>query len=242
MRDAARAQDGAGVISWRTIGQLWYNYSYGITSAQTRSPAQTLCDLPRLSRTRTACMGQGAERWALRCAQAPAQPGNAATPPAAPGKDAVSTQGFIYAIKALGTKYVKIGSAVDPMGQRLKQLQTGTPFELELAAWIPVDAELLRVEKALHRALTPAHFRGEWFEIELSTLDLAELVRQAVEDVQRQGPKKETKEYCTIHIDVPPESKAWVKNQPESASTLIENLLREEYLRVEGVPFPARHA
>lgn len=149
-----------------------------------------------------------------------------------------TTGGFIYAIKAVGTKYVKIGSATHTIERRLKLLQTGTPFLLELAAWISVTADLLRVEKALHRALHVAHFRGEWFEIELNALDLETLVRQAVETVQRQGPCAAEKELCTIHIDVSPEIKGWAKSQPESLSLLATRLLLEEYERREGHPFP----
>ena len=146
----------------------------------------------------------------------------------------MSEGGFIYAITAVGTKYVKIGSAMRSIERRMKLLQTGIPFQLELAVWIAVKEDLLRVEKALHRTLAPAHFRGEWFELELNTLDLKRLVRQAVAEVQRQGPQQEKKDYCDIHIDVPPEIADWAKRQPEGVSALVRRLLAAEQRRREG--------
>ena len=63
---------------------------------------------------------------------------------------------------------IKIGISVNPKG-RLKQLQTGCPFEIRLIA---VFAEKGYLEKRLHRSLkqyqinplTAKKTRGEWFD------------------------------------------------------------------------------
>ncbi len=69
---------------------------------------------------------------------------------------------MIYAIRAIGTEYIKIGLANGPQ-HRLSNLQCGCPFELALEAqadW--PDTE----ERKLHAYLTKAgyHFRREWFK------------------------------------------------------------------------------
>jgi hypothetical protein len=66
---------------------------------------------------------------------------------------------MIYVIKAVGTQYVKIGRAADPI-RRLKQMQTGVPMQLVLLA---VSDWPSAREKVIHVALKPYHVRGEWF-------------------------------------------------------------------------------
>jgi hypothetical protein len=65
----------------------------------------------------------------------------------------------IYAIRAVGTQYVKIGKAAS-VGRRLKELETGCPHELhiEAAADWP-DAQ----ESAIHEYLKAHCEKLEWF-------------------------------------------------------------------------------
>lgn len=66
---------------------------------------------------------------------------------------------MIYAIKAVGTEYIKFGRA-SSVGRRLKELDTGCPHELEIVAvadW-PNGAET-----AIHRLLESTFQKLEWF-------------------------------------------------------------------------------
>lgn len=66
---------------------------------------------------------------------------------------------MIYAIRAVGTEYVKIGKA-NSVGQRLKSLETASPHELHIEAVAPwPDAE----ERRIHRYLESSYVRGEWY-------------------------------------------------------------------------------
>lgn len=66
---------------------------------------------------------------------------------------------MIYAIRAVGTEYIKIGKA-NSVGRRLRELETASPHELhiEAAADWP-DAE----ERRLHIYLRVDLVRAEWF-------------------------------------------------------------------------------
>ena len=68
---------------------------------------------------------------------------------------------MLYAIKAVGTPFVKFGlTRGDQIGKRLAQLQVGCPYELALLAiadW--PDAS----ERQIHWYLGPLLERGEWF-------------------------------------------------------------------------------
>jgi len=91
-----------------------------------------------------------------------------------------SQAGYIYAIGAVGTSYVKIGSARD-VEKRRKQLQIGQPFHLQTLAAIPVTSALRHIEKQVHAFLEAEQQRGEWFEIPMDHATLAALVVRAVE-------------------------------------------------------------
>jgi hypothetical protein len=81
----------------------------------------------------------------------------------------------IYAIRAVGTEYVKIGKA-NSVGTRLKQMETGCPFELhiEAAANWP-DAE----ERRIHRHLEQSYVRGEWYRDGQRLEEVIKLMRAA---------------------------------------------------------------
>jgi hypothetical protein len=73
----------------------------------------------------------------------------------------------IYIITVAGTlTLVKIGISKDPY-KRLKELQTGNPFELALFAfaWVGSYTAARTLELAVHVALAPFRLVGEWFGI-----------------------------------------------------------------------------
>lgn len=47
---------------------------------------------------------------------------------------------------------------------RVKDLQTGSPFELSVRSWV-TTTEPHEVESDLHDSLSEYHVRGEWFEL-----------------------------------------------------------------------------
>jgi DNA-binding Xre family transcriptional regulator len=71
--------------------------------------------------------------------------------------------GYVYAIGIEGTALVKIGVARD-VQRRLKELQTGVPYRLEVLHQEQVEQPHL-VESALHDILEVVRQRGEWFEL-----------------------------------------------------------------------------
>lgn len=73
---------------------------------------------------------------------------------------------FTYFVVMRGTELFKVGKSINP-AERLKGLQTGSPFDLELVYVIPDD-----VESRLHTALSPCLVRNEWFRYELKTFPI----------------------------------------------------------------------
>lgn len=69
---------------------------------------------------------------------------------------------MIYAIRAVGTDYIKFGTALD-VQERLRGLQTGCPLPLELIAACEGDQ---KTEAWIHWRLVQAkaHHMGEWFK------------------------------------------------------------------------------
>jgi DNA-binding XRE family transcriptional regulator len=108
--------------------------------------------------------------------------------------------GTIYAIAAEGTTLVKIGSTTTAVDKRLKSLQTGQPFPLSVLAAIPVDGDVLRIERQVHAFLAEDRRRGEWFDIALDGESLAALVVRAVQFVQQQ-----------LEEEHPPHNRPWPK-------------------------------
>lgn len=67
----------------------------------------------------------------------------------------------VYFLRGTGTDYVKIGytAGADPV-RRLRALQTGAPFHLEVIRVVPGDRT---TETWLHARFTFDHLLGDWF-------------------------------------------------------------------------------
>jgi Meiotically up-regulated gene 113 len=85
---------------------------------------------------------------------------------------------MIYAIKAVGTEYVKIGVSrgQGPRMTRIGNMQVGCPFELVLVAQVDWPH---REEKRIHGHLKRhgLHVRGEWFSMSQETRIIIDLMR-----------------------------------------------------------------
>lgn len=68
----------------------------------------------------------------------------------------------VYILRTLGTNYYKIGRTKN-FPARLSELQTGTPFTLEVVGIYEVG-DAFYVETYLHHKLKSYRTRGEWFE------------------------------------------------------------------------------
>ena len=76
--------------------------------------------------------------------------------------------GYVYVVQC--GPYYKIGYRKNP-DQRITQLATQPPFELELKyIWGWSDARSLETE--LHRLFEHSHVRGEWFELDAMDLEI----------------------------------------------------------------------
>lgn len=70
----------------------------------------------------------------------------------------------VYVINAVGTDLYKIGLTRRPLTERIAQLQTACPYDLELAFAIKAKrADSL--EREIQRFCAPWHRRGEWYEL-----------------------------------------------------------------------------
>lgn len=78
------------------------------------------------------------------------------------GHNATAWSGFdVYVIRATSTPATyKIGIALDPQ-RRMRELQTGNPYRLELAYVLSGGG--FAVEQRLHRRLDATRLHGEWF-------------------------------------------------------------------------------
>lgn len=72
-----------------------------------------------------------------------------------------AAQEYVYVIHATGTNRIKLGFSIRPQ-ERLAQLQTGSPFPLQILACWPSSQEQ---EQQLHRHFAEFRCVGEWFEV-----------------------------------------------------------------------------
>lgn len=84
---------------------------------------------------------------------------------AAPGPIAADPVRLSYCYVARGDHgLVKIGSSTNPAA-RIKQLQTASPFRLELCHILATDASAEAIELEAHRVLDKHRMAGEWFDV-----------------------------------------------------------------------------
>ena len=159
----------------------------------------------------------------------------------------MSTGGFIYAIGAVGTSYVKIGSTRTSVDVRLKQLQTGQPFPLQVLAMFPVEAHLSTIEKHIHPFLTAERKRGEWLDTPMDIARLETLVVRAIAYIaeastplpktpscSQPGPIGERITRLRMRRDMSQSDLAKTSGVPLSVINMIEAGVRSgENLRVE---------
>jgi hypothetical protein len=84
-------------------------------------------------------------------------------------------------MKAVGTSLVKIGYTTGVVEKRLKILQTGTPFPLQVIATLLVEEDVRQKEALLHAFLAQERRNGEWFELREEPSDLASLLARAIQ-------------------------------------------------------------
>lgn len=81
--------------------------------------------------------------------------------------------GYVYIIRRAGSRERKIGVARrHPASGRLRQLQTGCPERLVLERAFRVR-DPFGVEARVHRQLGRAHYRAEWFTVDLQEAERA---------------------------------------------------------------------
>jgi hypothetical protein len=71
------------------------------------------------------------------------------------------SEGVVYLVHAIGTDRIKVGHTFS-LKRRLQQLQTSSPFPLQLLACWPGSAE---TELRIHALLSDYRKVGEWFEV-----------------------------------------------------------------------------
>jgi hypothetical protein len=94
--------------------------------------------------------------------------------------------GYIYAIQAEGTPYVKIGQTTGSVEKRLRSLQTGQPFPLTILAVVRIDIPPRVLEGQVHALLAPYRHQGEWFEMTLDAGQLEHVVSLAMTALRQQ--------------------------------------------------------
>jgi hypothetical protein len=82
--------------------------------------------------------------------------------------------GYLYIIRAIGTKHYKIGIS-NKVEERLQGLQTGSQFQLEIIKKFKCINKAL-IERKIHIYLKNKKMRGEWFK--LSEDDLCDCIEQ----------------------------------------------------------------
>ena len=91
---------------------------------------------------------------------------------------------------AEGSPHVKIGKTTGVVAKRVALLQTGYPARLSILAQVRIEADLDRLEKALHQMLESQHIYGEWFAIEVDQVQLEALIVRAVQGLAEGQARK----------------------------------------------------
>lgn len=116
--------------------------------------------------------------------------------------------GVLYIIRAEGTNKYKIGVTVRAVSERVKELQTGSPYKLNVVASCS-SSDIADLEQKIHALLSEHNTSGEWFEIDDQSViakalsELNVLVGQpiaAVEDRSIPSRREVTTEYAVKQI------------------------------------------
>lgn len=73
--------------------------------------------------------------------------------------------GFVYVLRAKGTNFYKIGRTEQSIENRVRSLQTGCPYKIEILHRIETNYPL-NMERAFHDYLDGCQTVGEWFDID----------------------------------------------------------------------------
>ncbi len=93
----------------------------------------------------------------------------------APPKKSPPRNPKVYFIKQ--GNFVKIGHTTRPIDERLTDLQTGSPEELELIA---LESGDFLTEQWLHDLFKKQHHRGEWFTLDDELSNYIECLKQGL--------------------------------------------------------------
>lgn len=74
--------------------------------------------------------------------------------------------GYVYFLKHKNMSPVKIGMTNGSIEKRIAQIQTGSPYGVELIGFIETNKPKT-LESKLHTLLDEARLNGEWFDIDL---------------------------------------------------------------------------
>lgn len=91
--------------------------------------------------------------------------------------------GYVYVIHCEGTTFYKIGISKKNYNDRLYNLQSGCPFELEMI-YVSHSDDHRRLEKELHNKFKDKCVRGEWFDLDEASLNT--LIKYLEDTHQRQ--------------------------------------------------------
>ena len=103
-------------------------------------------------------------------------------------------------------EFYKIGKTRH-MSERLSNLQIAIPFDLEMVMWLPriSHSSAHKLEHKLHKLFSEKHFRGEWFK--LAATDL-EIVKQ-YDDFTPKGEVADPNE--EVYFQILKKKRRWMK-------------------------------
>jgi len=133
-----------------------------------------------------------------------------------------SQAGYIYAIGAVGTSYVKIGSARN-VEKRRKQLQTGQHLRLQTVASVSVERDLYAIERQVQTFLAEHLQGGEWFDTPMDVHRLTTLIANAVQwlEAERVRKVRETEERRRKAFEAAQSRKAVLSEEPLEHQTQL---------------------
>ena len=80
-------------------------------------------------------------------------------------KPPTGSQDVVYFLRA--GPFIKIGKATHSPALRVRELQTGCPYPIEVLSFIPGD---FAMERKLHKRFAHCHAHGEWFHASASLM------------------------------------------------------------------------